>query len=126
MNLDMIKSKNQAEDVLVSFTRNCETHIEPTHTRPKKTLEFKPGETFSFNPPISIEGSWMIGLTSLEVYNSNFKITEENNELELYTVSFDEFLFTALEDKLEEILNIADITLCHLQHEIIGPRNKQA
>ena len=32
----------------------------------------KSRETFLSNPPILIEGSWMLGLTSLEVYNSQF------------------------------------------------------
>ena len=45
----------------------------------------KPRKTFHFNPHISIEGTGMDGLTSLEVYKSNFNITEENNKFELYT-----------------------------------------
>ena len=52
-----------------------------------QTLKFKrtkPRETFHFNPPISIEGSWLIGLASLEVYNSFLILTEENNKFELY------------------------------------------
>ena len=47
----------------------------------KKTLDFKntkSRETFHFNLPISIEGSWMIGLTKVEVNNSFFNKTEEN------------------------------------------------
>ena len=44
----------------------------------------KPRKTLRFNPPIQIEGDWMIGLTCLEVYNSTFNITEENNKLEIY------------------------------------------
>ena len=43
----MIRPNNQTEDLLLSITKNC--------------------ETFHFNPPISIEGSWMIGLTDGEV-----------------------------------------------------------
>ena len=44
----------------------------------------KPRETFQFKPPIQIKGDWMIRLTDLEVYNSVFNITEENNKFELY------------------------------------------
>ena len=44
----------------------------------------KPKNFFHFNPPISIEGSWMIGLIDLEVYNSIFNITEQNTKLNLY------------------------------------------
>ena len=41
----------------------------------------KPRGTFHFNPPISIEGFWTIGLTSLKVINSIF-IPEEDNIFE--------------------------------------------
>jgi len=77
MNLNMIRPKNETENLLLSITRNCETLIKQTHTRPQETLEFKltkPRETFNFNPPITNEGSWMIGLTSLGVYNSIYNI----------------------------------------------------
>ena len=70
MNLNMIRPKTQTEDLLVSITKNCELLVERTHTKPQETLEFKmikPRETFHFKPPIPVEGSWMIGLTDLEV-----------------------------------------------------------
>ena len=60
MNLNLIRVKNQTEDLLLSITKNCETHIEQTHRKAEETLEFKmnkPGETFRFNPPISVEES---------------------------------------------------------------------
>ena len=55
----------------------------------------------------------MIGLISLEVYNSIFKITEENNKFELHTDTFDEFSFEELKDELE------DIFLSQILHHII-------
>ena len=55
----------------------------------------------------------MIGLTSLEVYNSIFNITE-NNEFELYTDLFDELSFTELKHELEEILGLSDYSPEHL------------
>ena len=64
----------------------------------------------------------MIGLTSLEVYNSIFIISEENIKFELYTDTFD----AQLKDELEEILSISDKTPSYLQIEKIGPRNIQA
>ena len=82
----------------------------------------KPRETFLFNPPIQIKGDWMIGLIDLEVYNSIFNITKENNKFELYTDTFDEFSFTELKDELEEFLDIPSITDEHLHHETIAPR----
>ena len=64
----------------------------------------------------------MIGLTSLKVYNSIFKINHTKKEFELYTDTFDEFSFAELKDELEEILDISNITDEYPQDEIIGPR----
>ena len=125
MNSNMIRPKSDKEDLLLSITKICETLIHQTHTRPQETLEFVPTEpkrTFQFSPPTSVEGSWMVGLTSLEVYKSIFNITEENNKFELYTDNFNEFSFEELKDELEEILSITDITPYHVQHGKIGPR----
>ena len=64
MNLDMFRSRYGTEALLLSATENYEILIKKTHTKPEKTLEFKltkPKETFSFNPPTPVEGSWMIG-----------------------------------------------------------------
>ena len=65
----------------------------------------------------------MFGLTSLEVYNSVFNITEEKNEFELFTDTFDEFPFEELEDELEEILDLSDITSERPQDEILGRKS---
>ena len=89
MNLNMIIPKTETEDLLLSITENYETLIKQTHRKAQETLEFKmtkSGERFHFNSSIPIEWSWMIGLTSLEVYNSVFNITGKNNKFELYKV----------------------------------------
>ena len=115
------------QDLLLSIAKNCETPIHQSHTKPEETLKFeliKPRETFHFNPPILIEGSWMIGLTILELYNSIFDITEENNKFELYKftdtkiggISYEKVL-----DENEKDLGITDITATDLQDYIIGP-----
>ena len=120
----MIQPKNETENLLLSLTKNCETLIEQTHRKPEETLEFKmtkPRETFHFNPSIKTEGEWMLGLIDLEVYNSIFNITKENNKFELYTDTFDEFSFEELNDEIEEILNIPEITDNHLEDESLGP-----
>ena len=83
----MVRPKNQTEDFLLSITKNCETLIERTHRKPEETLEYKitkPRETFVFNPSVKVKEDWMIGLISLEVYNSIFNITEGNNKFEFY------------------------------------------
>ena len=60
MNLNMIRTKNETQDFLLSTTKNCETLIEQTRRKPEESLEFKmfkPRETFHFRPPIQIQGS---------------------------------------------------------------------
>ena len=121
----MIRPKNQTEDLLLTITKNCETLIKQTHRKAEETLEFKmikPRGIFYFKPPIQIQGDWMIGLTNLEVYNSIFNITEENNKFEIYRDMTAKFGFLKLKDELEEILNIPHITIEHLDDEILGPR----
>ena len=127
MTLNMIRPKNEAEDLLLSITKNCETLIDQTHRKAEKTLEFKmieSRETFHFKPPISIEGSWMIGLTDLEVYNSIFNITEKNNKLQICKLPDDKIggiSYTKVRDEIEKDLDIEDITAVDLQDDIIGP-----
>ena len=121
----MIRPKNETEGLLLSITKKCETLIDQTHRKAEETLEFKmnkPRQTFHFKPSFRIQDSWMIGLTSLEVYNSIFIITERNNKFELYRDSSNKFGFLELKDELEEILNIPHISQEHLQDEIIRPR----
>ena len=77
MNLNMIRPKNETENLSLSMTKNCEILIGRTHRKAEETWEFKmvnARELFHFNPPIQIKGDWMIGLTSQEVYNSVFNI----------------------------------------------------
>ena len=127
MNLNMIQPKNQTEDLLLSITKNCETLIEQTHRKAEETLEFKmikPRETFHFKPAISIEGSWMIGLTDSEVYNSIFNITEENNKLQIYKFPVEKnggITYTKVRDEVERDLDISVITDADLQDDIIAP-----
>ena len=82
----------------------------------------KPRDIFQFNPLLLIEESWVIALTSLELYNSIFNINTTNNKFQLYTDNFDEFSFEEVKHELEEIFSISNISHEHLQDEIIGPR----
>ena len=116
MNLYMIRTKNETEDLILSKTKNCEILIDQTHRKAEETLEFKmtrPKETLTFETPISIEGSWMIGLTDLEVYNSIFNITEENKKFKLYKCPDEKcggVSYIKVRDEIEKDLDIEDIT----------------
>ena len=51
-----------------------------------KTLEFKmtkQKESSSFDVPLNLEEKWMMGVTSLEVYNTVYNITEKNNKRQI-------------------------------------------
>ena len=123
----MIRPKNETEDLLLSITKNCETIIDQTHRKAEDTLEFKmiqPRETFHFKPPIQVEGDWMIGLIDLEVYNSIFNITEQNNKFELYKFPDEKSggnSYIKVRDEIERDLDISDITAADLQDDIIAP-----
>ena len=127
MNLNIIRPENETENLLLSITKNCETLIEQTHRKPEETLEFKMNksrESFHFKPPIQVKGDWMIGLTDLEVYNSSFNITEENNKFELYKFLDEKaggVTYTKVRDEIEKDLDIEDITAEDLQDDIIAP-----
>ena len=127
MNLNMISPKNETEDLLLSIAKNCETLIKQTHRKAEETLDFKmvkPRETFQFKPQIQVKDDWMLGLTDLEVYNSIFNITEENNKFELYKFPDDKIggvSYEKVKGEIERDLDISDITAEDLQDDIIAP-----
>ena len=106
----MIRPKNQTEDLILSITKNCETLIDQTHTKPQETLEFKmikSRETFDFKASIQVKGDWMIGLIDLEVYNSSFNITQEKEKFELYRLPDEKavgVLYEKVRDEIERDL----------------------
>ena len=84
----------------------------------------QPRETILFNPPIPNEGSWMVGLTSLELYNYLHNISGHNNKFELYIFPESKIggiLHENVRDDIEKDLDISDITPTDLQAQIIGP-----
>ena len=123
----MIIPRNETENLLLSISKNCETLIKQTHRKSEETLEFKMNkskETFHFKPQIPIEGSWMIGLTDLEVYNTIFNITEENNQFEFNKFPDEKAVnisYTKVRDEIEKDLYISDITATDSQDDIIAP-----
>ena len=127
MNLNMTTTKNETKDLLLFNTKNnFETIIQQIHASPEKMLEFrliKPREAFLFNPHISIDGSWMIGLSSLEVYIF-VSITEENNKIELYKYPGSKIGCVAYEKirgDIEKDLEITDNKATDLQDVIVYP-----
>ena len=123
----MTRPINETEAFLLSITKNCETLIQQTHTKPQETLEFeiiKPRGTVHFKPPIQVKGVWMIRLTDLDVYKSIFNITEQSNFFEPYIFSDGKsggVSYEKVRDEIEKDLVISDITATVLQDDIIAP-----
>ena len=66
----------------------------------------------------------MIGLTDLEVYNSIFNITKQNNKIELYKLPDSKFggiSYEKIRDEIERDLDISDIIATGLHDDIICP-----
>ena len=40
MDLKMIRLKHETDDLLLLFTKTCESIFKQTHTKPQETLEF--------------------------------------------------------------------------------------
>ena len=129
MNVNVIRAKNETEDLLLSITKNCETLIKQTHRKAEETLENKLNksrETLDFNPPIQIRVDWMIGVTSFEVYNSLFNITKEIKKIKLYKIPDEKagcISYSKVRDEIERDLDISQITATDLQDEVMAPIN---
>ena len=66
----------------------------------------------------------MTGLTDLEVYNSIFNITEENNKIKLSKLPDEKsggITYEKVRDEIGRDLDISDITAADLQDDRIGP-----
>ena len=66
----------------------------------------------------------MVGLLDLEIYNSIFNSTQENNNFELYKFPDEESGVVSYEkfrDEIEKDMGISDITATDLQYEIVCP-----
>ena len=81
MDLSNFVTYDKKESLLLSII-----FIENTLSKPQETLEFKMNkqkESFSFDIPLDLPEQWMMGLTSLEVYNTVYNITEKNNKFKI-------------------------------------------
>ena len=61
--------------------------VENTLSKSQETLEFKMNkqkESCSFDIPLELPEKWMMGVTSLEVYNTVYSITEKIINLKFF------------------------------------------
>ena len=71
---------------MLSIAKSNQEIVENIHSKPQETLEFKMNkqkESFSFDIPLDLPEQWMMGVTSLEVYNTVYNITEKNNKFKI-------------------------------------------
>ena len=120
MDLSNFVTYDKKESLLLSIAKSNLDIVENTLSKPQETLEFKMNkqkESFSFDIPLDLPEQWMMGVTSLEVYNTVYNITEKNNKIKLfeteqnlkeYKIATD---FMSMIKKLYEISNkgISDI-----------------
>ena len=86
MDLSTFVTYDKKESLLLSIAKSNQEIVENTHSKPQETLEFKMNkqkESFSFDVPLLLPEKWMMGVTSLEVYNTVYNITEKNNKLQI-------------------------------------------
>ena len=86
MDLSNFVTYNKQESLLLSIANSNLDIVEKTLSKPQETLEFemnKQKESFSFDIPLELPEKWMMGVTSLEVYNTVYNITEKNNKLKI-------------------------------------------
>ena len=61
-------------------------NVTNTHAKPHGTSEFEMNSSskiFSFEVPLELKQDWMMGVTSLEVYNTVCSIALTNTKLEI-------------------------------------------
>ena len=71
---------------MLNIAKSNQEIVENTHSKPKETLEFemiKQKESFSFDVPLELNEKWIMGVTSLVVYNTVYNITSTSNKLQI-------------------------------------------
>ena len=86
MDLSNFVTYDKKESLLLNIAKSNLDIVENTLSKPQETLEFKMNKqkgSFSFDIPLDLPEQWMMGVPSLEVYNTVYNITEKNNKFKL-------------------------------------------
>ena len=73
MNLSNLVTYGKKASLHLSIDNSKKENVENTHCKPQETLEFKMDdqtELFALDEPLALREKWMMGLTSLEIYNT--------------------------------------------------------
>ena len=108
----------------MNIAKSNQEIVENTQFKPQETLEFKmtkQKESFSFDGSFNLEEKWMMGVTSLEVYNTVYNISEKNSKLQIllkYTQLDALELDTGVVQKLKDLYETYDIQNNKLYYEL--------
>ena len=94
------------ESFLVRIPKYNQDIVENTRSKPQETLEFKrtkQKESLAFDVPLELPEHWMMGVTSLELYNKVYNITITNKKNSFQTQLTDEQL-SGIDTKLAIII----------------------
>ena len=86
MDLSKFTTNDKKETLLLAIAKSNLDIVDNTRSQPQETLEFKMNKhqkSFPFDPPLQLPDKWMMGVISLEVYNSVFNVTERNNSFKV-------------------------------------------
>ena len=86
MDLSNFVTYDKKESLLLNIAKSNLDIVENTLSKPQETLEFeinKQKESFSFDIPLELPEKWILGVTSLEVYNSVYNISNKNNSFQI-------------------------------------------
>ena len=86
MDLSNFVTYDKKESLWLNIAKSNLDIVENTLSKPQETLEFKmtkQKESFSYDVPLELPEKWMMGVTSLEVYNSVYSITNKNNSFQI-------------------------------------------
>ena len=125
MGLSSFVTYDKKESLLLSIAKSNKKIVENTHSKPQETLDIKmtkQKEYFSFDVPLNLNEKWMMGVTSLEVYNTVYNITNSNNKLEIVlndqqldALEFD----TGVVPKIKKLYETYDLENNKLYYEFI-------
>ena len=87
MDLSNFVTYDKKESLFSSIAKSNQEFVENTHSKPQETLQFnmtKQKESFSPGVPLPLDDNWMLGVTSLEVYNTVYNTNEKKNNLNFF------------------------------------------
>ena len=106
MDISNFVTYDKKEHLLLNIAKSNQEIVENALSKPQETLEFKVNKqkkSFSFDILLELPEKWKMGVTSLEVYNTVYNITEKNNKIKFFDT---EKMFTAHKGNTEFMSNI--------------------